>query len=279
MRDIETREISEAVAHLCQDANFNLGDDIINAYNAALTIEESDVGKEVLRQIIVNADIARAEQVPSCQDTGVAVFFLEIGQDLHVIGGDLRSAIEQGVERGYREGFLRKSMCDPFTRKNTSTNLPAIIHVEIVPGDRLKIAIAPKGGGSENMSTVIMMKPSDGREGIIGQVVEWVRKAGSNPCPPVIIGVGIGGNFETCAILAKKAILRPVGQRHTCNDLAELEAEILNRVNNLGIGPMGLGGRCTAFDVHIEYMPCHIASLPVGINVQCHASRHKEIVL
>ncbi len=279
MRQIESSKITEAVVKLCQDANFDLSQDVVQAYHDAMNSEESPIGKEVMRQIIENAEIAQSERVPSCQDTGVAVIFIEIGQDVHVTGGNLRDAIEEGVRKGYLEGYLRKSMCDPFTRKNTTTNLPAVIHFDFVPGETIRIAIAPKGGGSENMSTVCMMKPSDGRDGVIRQVVDWVKKSGSNPCPPIVVGIGIGGNFETCAILAKRSLLRPIGRRHADPEVARLEIELLSRINDIGIGPMGLGGRNTALDVHIEYMPCHIASLPVGINIQCHACRHKETLL
>jgi fumarate hydratase subunit alpha len=279
MRELCVTKITETVAALCKDANFRLGQDVLQAYERALQMEESETGKEILHQIIENSSIAKNEQVPSCQDTGVAVFFIEVGQEVHVIGGNLYEAIEKGVERGYAEGYLRKSMCDPFTRKNTKTNLPAIVHTEIVPGETLKITIAPKGGGSENMSTVIMMKPAEGEDGVVRNVVDWVKKTGPNPCPPIVVGVGIGGNFERCAYLAKKALIRPIGQRHIDPKLAGLEEKILGKINELGIGPMGLGGRITAFDVHIEYMPCHIASMPLGINIQCHASRHKEAII
>lgn len=279
MREIKTVEITDAVARLCMNANYEMNSDVLDAYQRALHTEKSPVGKEILQQIIENAEIARNERVPSCQDTGVAVVFVELGQDAHISGGFLADAIEQGVATGYKEGYLRKSMCDPFTRNNTGTNLPAVIHYDIVPGDRLKITIAPKGGGSENMSCVKMLKPSDGKEGVVDFVVDWVKQAGPNPCPPTVVGVGIGGNFEKSAILAKKALIRPIGVRHDDPDLAELEQRILERVNNLGIGPMGLGGRITAFDVHVEYMPCHIASLPLAVNLNCHASRHESVVL
>ena len=279
MRELSVNKITETVAELCKEANFKLDRDVLQAYKKALDTEISGTGKEILQQIIDNAAIAEKESVPSCQDTGVAVFFVEIGQDLHITGGNLYEAIEKGVERGYAEGYLRKSMCDPFSRKNTKTNLPAIIHTEIVSGDKLKLTIAPKGGGSENMSTVMMMKPSEGEAGVILNVIEWVKKTGPNPCPPIIIGIGIGGNFERCAYLAKKSLIRPIGHRNPDHYLADLEERILTKVNELGIGPMGLGGRITALDVHIEYMPCHIASLPLGINIQCHASRHKEAFL
>jgi len=279
MREISVEKITQKVAYLCKDANFHLGEDVLLAYDNALSKEESSVGVEILNQIIENAGIANKNEVPSCQDTGAAVVFLEIGQEVHITGGSLKKAVEDGVAKGYLDGYLRKSMCDPFTRKNTNTNLPAFIHSEIVPGDQLKIIVAPKGGGSENMSCVKMMKPSDGKEGIIEYIVEWVHQAGPNPCPPTIVGVGIGGNFETSALLAKKALLRPVGVSHSNPEIAELENTILERVNNLGIGPMGLGGRITAFDVHVECMECHIATLPLAINLNCHASRHKEAVI
>ena len=279
MRDLSVSIIRDTVTRLCKDANFRLSADVLDAYEKALQIEESETGREILRQILENAVIASGEEVPSCQDTGVAVVFVELGQDVHLIDGNFYDAVEAGVRQGYSEGYLRKSMCDPFDRKNTKTNLPAVIHTEIVPGDRVKITVAPKGGGSENMSTLIMMKPAEGRQGVIQNVIDWVKKAGPNPCPPIIVGIGIGGNFERSAYLAKKSLLRPIGIRHTHPDLAELETVILKKINDLGIGPMGLGGRVTALDVHIEYMPCHIASLPLAINIQCHASRHKEAIL
>jgi fumarate hydratase subunit alpha len=279
MREIATIDVTKAVTKLCMDANYHLSADVMSAYTDSEKNETSPVGREILKQIIDNATIASDENVPSCQDTGVAVVFLELGQEVHITGGSLTEAIEQGVKNGYDSGYLRKSMCDPFTRKNTGTNLPAVIHVELVPGDALKITVAPKGGGSENMSCVKMMKPADGEEGIVDFVVEWVKQAGPNPCPPTIVGVGIGGNFEKSAILAKKSLIRPIGQRHEDPALAALELRLLERINRLGIGPMGLGGQTTAFDVHVEYMPCHIASLPLAVNINCHASRHKAVVL
>ncbi len=279
MREIAVHQITEVVSDLCISANFNFGEDTIAAYKKALENEKSPVGREVLNQILENAEIARTEKVPACQDTGTAVFFLELGQDAHIVGGDLTEAVEKGVEIGYREGYLRKSMCDPFTRKNTSTNLPAVIHTEIVPGDTLKISMAAKGGGAENMSVVRMMKPADGREGVVEFVLDWVKQAGPNPCPPTTVGVGIGGNFEKSAILAKKALLREVGDRNPDPEIAGLEEDLLEKINCLGVGPMGLGGWTTSFDVRVEYMPCHIASLPVAININCHSSRHKEAII
>lgn len=280
IREIITSAITDAVADLCQQANYDLGDDVYQALKNAESSEESPVGKEILRQLIENADIARAECVPMCQDTGFAVIFVELGQDVHIIGGSLNDAINDGVAKGYCEGYLRKSIvAHPLDRKNTGNNTPAIIHIEVVPGDKLKITCAPKGGGSENMSTVRMLKPSDGVEGVKRVVVDTVNAAGSNPCPPIIVGVGIGGTMEKAAILAKKALLRRVGE-HSANPLdAALEDELLGLVNATGIGPAGLGGRTTALAVNVETHPAHIASLPVAVNIQCHAARHKEVVL
>jgi fumarate hydratase subunit alpha len=249
------------------------------ALEVARAGEESPTGQAILDQILTNDRIAEAEQVPACQDTGLAVVFVELGQDVHLVGGSLREAVDEGVRRGYRDGYLRKSTCHPFTRANVGDNTPAILHVESVPGDRVRLVIAPKGGGSENMSTVTMLKPAQGREGVSRAVVEWVSNAGGNPCPPTVVGVGIGGNFERSAWLAKKALLRSIGAPSPDADLAALEQEILAGVNASGVGPMGLGGRITALAVHVELEPCHIASLPLAINVQCHAARHKEVVL
>jgi fumarate hydratase subunit alpha len=217
--------------------------------------------------------------VAMCQDTGLAVVFVELGQEVHIAGGDFNAAINEGVRQGYQEGYLRKSACNCFSRANTKDNTPAIIHLEIIPGDKVKITVAPKGGGSENMSTVTMLSPSEGVEGIKKRVVDWVKQAGSNPCPPVVVGVGIGGTFEQTALMAKKALLRPLGQKNPDPQLAALEQEILTRVNNLGIGPQGLGGRITAMAVHVEMIPCHIASFPMAVNINCHAHRHKEAVI
>jgi fumarate hydratase subunit alpha len=237
------------------------------------------VGKEVFQQLKENARIAREEQVALCQDTGLAVLFVELGQEVHVTGGDFNAAVNEGVRQGYKDGYLRKSSCHCFTRANTKDNTPAIIHLEIVPGDKMKIIVAPKGGGSENMSMVNMLSPSDGIEGIKNRVVEWVKQSGSNPCPPVVVGVGIGGTFERCALTAKKALLRPLGQKNPDPQLAAMEEELLTRVNKLGIGPQGLGGRITALAVHVEMIPCHIASFPMAVNINCHSHRHKEAVI
>lgn len=279
MREINAKQITEAVSDLCMKANFDIPEDVINVLKRAYQEEVSPQGKDVLKQIIDNDEIAHNEMVPMCQDTGLAVFFVELGQDVHITGGLLNDAINEGVRKGYKDGYLRKSTCHPFTRKNVGDNTPAIIHVEIVPGDKLKITMAAKGGGSENMSRVMMMKPSDGLEGIKKYIIDRVRESGSNPCPPIILGVGIGGTFERSALIAKKALLRPLGTPNPDPELDKLEKELLISINKLGIGPMGLGGRTTALAVHVIVEPCHIASLPLAVNIQCHSARHKEIIL
>jgi fumarate hydratase subunit alpha len=264
---------------LCIDANYNLGNDVLRAFDKAIEAEESATGREVLKELKENARIAREEKAPICQDCGLAVIFIEIGQDVHITGGDLNAAINEGVRQGYKDGYLRKSACHPFTRKNTGDNTPAIIHIQIVPGDTMKIVFAPKGGGAENMSRVTMLTPAVGVEGVKDFVVNRVKESGSNPCPPTVIGVGVGGTFERSAILAKKAILREIGNRNPDPELASIEEEILTRINRLGIGPMGYGGNTTSLDVFLEIEPCHIASLPVAVNIQCHAARHKEAII
>jgi fumarate hydratase subunit alpha len=261
------------------EANTLLGEDVVAALETSLTLEESPVGRDVLRQLIRNAEIARAESIPLCQDTGMAVVFLDIGQDVHVTGGDLESAVHEGVRRGYRDGYLRASTLDPLTRKNYGDNTPAVIHTRIVAGNRLKVALAPKGFGSENMSRVALFPPAHGIEGIKKFVVERVDAAGPNPCPPLVVGVGIGGTMEKAALLSKKSLFRPIGRRHPNPEVAQLELQILEEINRLGIGPQGLGGRVTAFDVHIETYPTHIGSIPVAVNLQCHCARHKESVI
>ncbi len=279
MKTIGFDDIVKKVKDACMSANFELGEDVITAFRKTKETEESPVGKEILEQLIENATIAKEEKIAMCQDTGFAVFFVEIGDEVKVSGGNLVEAINEGVRQGYKEGYLRKSICHPFTRKNTGDNTPAIVHLDMVPGDQLKIIVAPKGGGSENMSRVTMLKPSDGIEGIKRFVVERVRESGANPCPPLVIGVGIGGTFEKAALIAKKALLRPVGSKNPDPELVSLEEELLVEINDLGVGPQGLGGRTTALAVHVNMHPCHIASLPVAVNINCHASRHKEIVL
>jgi fumarate hydratase subunit alpha len=279
MREVTTQSIISEVRDAAIRANYELGEDVVRAFKDALKREESPVGKEILGQLIENAAIARDEKVPICQDTGVAVIFVELGQGVSIVGGDFKSALEEGIRQGYREGFLRKSVCHPFDRKNTGDNTPIIVHFDLVPGDKLKIWVVPKGGGSENMSQLFMLPPSAGWAGIKEKVVETVEGAGPNPCPPTIVGVGIGGNFEQAAVIAKKALLRPLGIQNQDPELAEMEKELLKEINKTGVGPQGLGGRVTSLAVHILMMPCHIASLPLAINIQCHASRHLEIVL
>ena len=280
MRIIHVSQIIEAVARLCQEANFNLPQDVSRALKTALQREESELGREIIRQILENAEIAARERVPICQDCGMAVLFVEMGQDVRIEGGGLEEAINEGVRRGYSEGYLRKSVVrDPIDRINTGDNTPAVIHYNVVEGERLKITLLPKGGGSENMSGLRMLTPADGVEGVKRFVLETVDSAGANPCPPIIVGVGIGGTFEKAALLAKKALMREIGSPNRSAHIAELERELLEEVNSLGIGPQGLGGRITALAVHVEAFPCHIASLPVAVNLQCHAARHREVVI
>lgn len=281
MRDIEASAITQVIAQLCQEANYELGDDVLSALNQAQQTEESPLGREVLSQLLENARIAREKVFPLCQDCGTAVVFLEIGQEVHIIGGDLYTAVAEGVRQGYTQGYLRKCMVrQPFSaRINTNDNTPPVIHTEIVPGSRVKIIVMPKGGGAENMSRLAMLKPGDGRQGVIDQAVRTVDEAGGNSCPPLIIGLGIGGTAEQAMLLAKKALLRSVARPNPDPEIAELEQEILERINALGIGPMGFGGRITALAVQAEVMPAHIASLPVAVNLQCHNARHKEAIL
>lgn len=281
MRDIDAQEITKTVSRLFQDANFFLGDDVLASLKQAREAEESPVGREVLDRILENADISARERIPLCQDCGAAVVFLELGQEAHIVGGDLYAAVNEGVRQGYNEGYLRKSMVrQPYSaRVNTKDNTPAIIYTDIVPGDKLKITVVPKGGGAENMTRLGMLTPASGRQGIIDFVVKAVDEAGSNPCPPVIVGVGIGGTAEKTVLLAKRALLRLVGEPNPDSEVAQLEQEILQRVNNLGIGSMGYGGRITALAVHVEISPCHIASMPVAVNLNCHSARHKEAIL
>jgi fumarate hydratase subunit alpha len=279
MREIKAKQITEVVKKLCIDSNLYIGEDVLAAFDRGEKAEESPVGKEIFQQLKENARIAREEKVAYCQDTGLAVVFVEMGQDLHIVGGDFNAAVNEGVRQGYQEGYLRKSSCNCMSRVNTKDNTPAIIHLEMVPGDQMKITVAPKGGGSENMSMVTMLSPSDGMEGLKKRAVDWIKQAGSNPCPPIVVGLGIGGTFEQAALIAKKALLRPLGQKNPDPQVAALEADLLTRINNLGIGPQGLGGRITALAVHVEMIPCHIASFPMAVNLNCHAHRHKEAVL
>ena len=280
LREINVSAVVDAVAQACMTANYELPEDVTKALEEGLAKEESPIGKDIFGQLIENAKIAREESVAICQDTGFTVVFVEIGQDVHMTGGSLTDAINEGVRRGYSEGFLRKSIvAHPLERVNTGDNTPAIIHTTIVPGDKLHIIIAPKGGGSENMSAVKMLKPSDGVEGVKKFVVDVVKSAGPNPCPPIIVGVGIGGTMEKAAIMAKHAVLREIGKHSEKPYDAVLEEELLSLVNDTGIGPAGFGGRITALAVNVETYPAHIASLPVAVNIQCHAARHKEIEL
>lgn len=281
MREIKAEQVTKTVARLFQEACHSLPDDMLAALKRAREKEKSPAGRDVLDRILENADIASREEIPLCQDTGDAVVFLELGQDVHIVGGGLYAAINEGVRLAYTDGYLRKSMVrQPFSaRVNTGDNTPAIIHTDIIPGDRLKISAVPKGGGSENPSRLGMLLPASGRRGIIDFVVGTVDAAGPNSCPPLIVGVGIGGTADETMLVAKKALLRRVGEPHPDAEIAELEGEILQRVNGLGMGPMGYGGLTTALAVHIEVFPCHIASLPVAVNLQCHCARHREATL
>ncbi|MDY6971857.1 MAG: fumarate hydratase [Thermodesulfobacteriota bacterium] len=279
MRRISTQTIVDAVRDSAIRANRELGKDMVRAFEDALKYEESAVGKDILGQLIENARIAGEEEIPICQDTGLAIVFVELGQEVSIVDGDFNTALEEGIRLGYREGFLRKSVCHPFTRRNTGDNTPIIVHLEIVPGDELKLCVVPKGGGSENMSQLFMLSPSAGWPGVKDRIVRSVLDAGPNPCPPTIVGVGIGGNFEQSALLAKKALLRPLDIPNPDPELDKMESELLQEINKSGIGPQGLGGRVTSLAVRILMMPCHIASLPLAVNIQCHASRHLKIVL
>ena len=278
MRTVKAAEITDAVAKMCISANLNLPTDVRKALEDGLAREESDAAKEIFRQLLENADLAACENLPLCQDTGLAVFFVDMGQDVHV-EGNLTEAINAGVKKGYEEGYLRKSSCHPLTRKNTGDNTPAVIHIDAVPGDKLKIVFMAKGGGSENMSRVTMLAPAQGWEGIKRFVLQRMAEAGPNPCPPTIIGLGIGGTFDHSAKIAKKALARKLDDTHPDPEVAALEAELLAALNELGVGPMGMGGKTTCLAVKIAMEPCHIASLPVAVNVQCHSARHEEVVL
>ena len=281
IRELDVAAVTAAVKDLCITANYDLPVDVYEALTAAAEAEESPVGREVLAQLVKNADIAAEDRVPICQDTGFAVIFAEVGQDVHLTGGDFEEAVHEGVRQGYGDGYLRKSVAEEpgHARRNTKDNTPAIIHTSIVPGDQVCLTMMAKGGGAENMSSLNMLKPAQGWAGMVDAVVETVSRAGSNPCPPVIIGVGIGGTIEKVTLLAKKALLRDVGSTHPDPRIAAMEDELLEKINALGIGPQGLGGRTTALDVFIEEMPCHIASMPMAVNVQCHAQRHKTVTL
>ena len=280
MRIINIKEITKTVKELSIEANYYLPDDIKEAIEKAEKNEKWPIANNILNKILENSQIASAEKMPICQDTGMACVFIDIGQDDHITGGSLEEAINEGVRQGYAEGFLRKSVVkDPLHRVNTNDNTPALIYYNMVPGDKVKITVAPKGFGSENMSRIAMLKPSDGLEGVKNFVLETVRMAGPNPCPPIVIGIGIGGSFDKAAYLAKKALIRPVNENNTDEFYGNLEKELLEEVNKIGIGPQGFGGKTTALALNIETYPTHIAGLPVAVNINCHATRHKERVL
>lgn len=280
MREFSVNNITKELKNMCMEANYVLSADVKAKLETQSKAEISPIGESILKDIVKNADIAEQNSVPMCQDTGMAVVFLEIGQDVHLIDGDLKEAVNEGVRQGYNEGFLRKSVVkDPVLRGNTGDNTPAIIHIDIVPGDKVKITLAPKGFGSENMSRSKMLKPSDGIQGVEDFIVETVSLAGPNPCPPIVVGVGVGGTIEKAALMAKHALTKELEAKHPENHIAELEERALERINKLGIGPQGLGGITTALGVNIETYPTHIAGLPVVVNINCHAARHVESVL
>ncbi|QJB58093.1 fumarate hydratase [Pseudodesulfovibrio sp. zrk46] len=279
MREIQAADVVEAVAKMCIKANTELPQDVRNKFEQAMEEETSPSAKEVLRQLLENADLSKETKLPLCQDCGLAVFYIEVGDDCKVVGGNLRELINEGVRKGYDEGFLRKSACDPLTRANTGDGTPAVIHFDMVPGDKLKIAYMAKGGGAENMSRVTMLAPAQGWEGIKKFVVERVAEAGPNPCPPTVIGVGIGGTFEHAAKIAKKGLLRKLDDTNPDPEIAAKEKELEEAINKLGIGPMGLGGKTTVLGVKLTMEPCHLASLPLAVNVQCHSQRHEEVEL
>jgi fumarate hydratase subunit alpha len=281
MREIKSAEITEAISRMICEANYKLGDDTLAALKDARITEKSPLGKEALDIIIENASIAEKDNIPLCQDCGTAIVFLEIGQDVHITDGNLNDAVNEGVRQGYKGGYLRKSIVEnPFSdRKNTGDNTPAVIHTKIVTGDGVKISVMSKGSGAENKSTVAMLKPGEGTEGIIKTVLKTIEEAGGSPCPPIVIGLGIGGTLEKAALMAKEALFRETGKPNHDPEIAKLEQDVLERVNELGIGPLGFGGNTTALAVHAETMPTHIASLPVAVNIQCHSVRHRETVV
>lgn len=280
MREVDVKDITQAVRDMCIDANYELSSDMKEALCDAQGKEESDLGKKIFSQLQENLKIAEEDKIPICQDTGMAVFFIKIGQDVHFVGGNLTDAVNEGVRQGYTQGYLRKSVVgDPLIRKNTGDNTPAVVHYDIVPGDKVQITCAPKGFGSENMSRVFMLKPADGEEGVKDAIVQAVKDAGPNACPPMVVGVGVGGTFEKCAEMAKEALTRPVGHHSDIEYVKNMEEEVLSRINKLGIGPAGLGGRITALAVNINTYATHIAGLPVAINICCHVNRHVTRVI
>jgi len=275
LRTVQTAAVTEAVKEMCIEANHRLSEDMCRVFEKAVQEERAPLGRQILEQLAENLNIAQQDMIPICQDTGMAVIFLEVGQDVHFEGGNIEEAVNEGVRRGYVEGYLRKSVVsDPLIRENTKDNTPAVIHYRIVPGDKVKITVAPKGFGSENMSRVFMLKPADGMDGVKNAVLTAVRDAGPNACPPMVVGVGIGGTFEKCALMAKEALTRPAGERSCIPYIKEMEEELLMRINRTGIGPGGLGGSTTAFAVNINTYPTHIAGLPVAVNICCHVNRH-----
>ena len=279
MREVQVADVAAIVEKLLIDANINISQSMRERLERAVDEEVSPAGKEVLRELLRNAEIAGNEQIPLCQDTGLAVIFMEVGQDVLFTGGNLSEALGTGARNAYGKGYLRKSCCDPFTRENTGDNTPPIVHTSFVPGDKVRIVVMPKGGGSENYSEVRMLTPSQGVPGIIAFVLDMVKRGGPNPCPPIIVGVGVGGNFEMSALLSKEALTIPFGEENPDPAIADIELKILQEINKLGIGPGGYGGSVTALDVHIKALPCHIASLPVAVNIQCHAHRMREATL
>lgn len=275
MRELNVEKITQAVKEMCIEANYFLSPDMNEAIKDSMKNEESEIGKKILSQLEENLKIAKEDMIPICQDTGMAVVFLKIGQDVHLVGGSITDAVNEGVKEGYTEGFLRKSVVkDPIIRENTKDNTPAVIHYEMVEGENVEITVAPKGFGSENMSKIYMLKPAEGIEGVKAAVLSAVKDAGPNACPPMVLGVGIGGTFEKCALLAKKALLRPIGKHSEISYVKDLEEELLEKINNLGIGPGGLGGKVTALSVSVETYPTHIAGMPVAVNICCHVNRH-----
>lgn len=279
MREVDSKIITEEVRKLCIEGNIFLGEDVIKSFEDNLEKEESDLGRDILKILIENASIAKENKIPLCQDTGMAVFFVEVGQEVLIKGDTLTDAINKGVSEGYTEGYLRKSVVSPLKRINTQDNTPAIIHYEMVKGDKIKIQYAPKGFGSENMSKLKMLKPSDGIEGVKKFILETVSEAGPNPCPPIVVGVGIGGTVDKCAQIAKKALFRNIGEHSDDEMISDLEKEMIEKINNLGIGPQGFGGNTTALSVNIETFPTHIAGLPVVVNINCHSARHKQVII
>ena len=280
IRTVQVEEITENIKDMCIKAAHFLPEDMRGAMKCAEKNEKSPLGRQILEQLEENLSIAAEEMIPICQDTGMACVFAEIGQDVHITGGSFEEAVDEGVRQGYTEGYLRKSVvADPIRRGNTGDNTPAVLTVRLVPGDKLRLTLAPKGFGSENMSRLAMLRPSDGEQGVKDFVLDAVRRAGPNPCPPVVVGVGIGGTFDRVALLAKRALLRPLGSRHPDPYYAAMEQELLEKINELGTGPQGFGGRTTALGLQIETFPTHIAGLPVAVNINCHVTRHAEVVL